>query len=88
MHFIESILAAIAGFVTEPLSYITSKIVIGIYPTASSEEIFAHSNAPNDIAAGVLAALIIAWIFRAAVQIAVYVVSFAIGLMWAEMKSS
>jgi hypothetical protein len=88
MDFIESILAAVAGFLTEPMSYIAAKIVIVMYPAATRNEILTHSNTANDIAAGVLAAIIIAWVFRAAVQITVYVVSFAIGLLWAEMKSS
>ena len=88
MNFIESILGAIAGFVAEALSHIATKIVMVIYPTATRNEILPHSNTANDIAAGVLAALIIAWVFRAAVQIIVYAVSFAIGLLWAEMKSS
>jgi hypothetical protein len=87
MDFIERILAAVAGFLTEPLSYLATKIVTLMYPTASYNEILTHSNSASDTAAGVLAAIIIAWVLRAVWQIAAYVVGIAIGLLWAEMKS-
>jgi uncharacterized membrane protein len=61
MNFIERILAAVAGFLAEPLSYLATKIVTVMYPTASYNEILAHSNSASDTAAGVLAAIIIAW---------------------------
>lgn len=87
MSFIESILGAVAGFLTEPMSYIAAKIVTVMYPMATHNEILMHSNTANDIAAGVFAALILAWLLRAAAQITVYVVGFVVGLLWAEMKS-
>lgn len=87
MDFIERILAAVAGFLTEPLSYLVAKIVTVMYPTESYSEIVTHGNSASDTAAGVLAAIIIAWVLRAAWQIAAYVVGTAIGLLWAERKS-
>jgi hypothetical protein len=87
MDFIERILAAVAGFLAEPLSLIASKIVVVMYPTASYNEILTHSNSASDTAAGILAAIIIAWTLRAAWQIAAYAVGIVIGLLWAEMKS-
>lgn len=87
MDFIERVLTAVAGFLAEPLSYLATKIVTVMYPTANYNEILTHSNSACDTAAGVLAAIIIAWLLRAALQIANVTVGFAIGLLWAEMKS-
>jgi hypothetical protein len=87
MDLMERILAAVGRFLAEPLSYLATKIVIVMYPTASYNEVLAHSNSASDTAAGVLAAIIIAWALWAAWQIAAFVIGIAIGLLWAEMKS-
>ena len=70
MDFIERMLAAVAGFLAEPSSYLAAKMVTVMYPTASYNELLTHSNSASDTAAGVLAAIIIAWVLRAAWQIA------------------
>jgi hypothetical protein len=87
MDFIQRILAAVAGYLAEPLSYVATKIVTVMYPTASYNEILTHSNSASDTAAGVMAAIIIAWALWTVWQIVNFVGGITIGLIWSEMKS-
>lgn len=65
----------------------TTKIVKAMYPTASYDDLLHHSNLANDVAAGIVAAVMVIWLFKVVVEVAIYAVGAVIALIWDEIKN-